>query len=249
MIRYILVDDNQSVLNSVKAKIDALPKDYGLQHIKSYNSSKKAYEEVKETDYDLLIVDFDMPVYNGLELAQKIGSNKKIIFLTSTSNNQKKLINNLGVSGYLSKPFEVEEFQNILKNNIIGKIKPLTTNQLITIHIGSTRDVRFKADQVYYISTSRNINGTRPEKNCVHIYGKQDEILFKNVRISISNLSKELRNYDFKKTSQGTIVNMSHVKDRDNTIISLYNTKETFEVSTKEKTGFIAKLRATLGFN
>ncbi len=248
MIRYILVDDNQRVLSAVKTKIEALPKDYELQHIKSYDSSKKAFEEVNADDYDLLIVDYEMPVYNGIELAQKIGRNKKIIFLTSTTNNEKKIINSLDISGYLSKPFDVKEFEVILKNKLIGKIKTALNTNLITLHIGSNRDVRFKTDQVYYISTSRNIHKEQPDKNCVHIYGKQDEVLFKNVRKSISELSKELNSFNFKKTSQSTIVNMSHFKDRDNAIISLHATKETFEVTTKEKLGFVAKLRAKLKF-
>lgn len=244
MIRYVIVDDDQSVLNSVKAKIEKLPKDYGLQHVKSYNSSKKAFEEVNLANYDLLIVDYEMPVYNGIELAKKIASHKKIIFLTSTSNNEQKAINNLDVSGFLSKPFDIEDFLFIIKNKIIGKVKSLVNNQLITLHIGSNKDVRFRVDQVYYISTNKNINKERPDKNCVHIYGEQDEIIFKNVRITIGEISKELMNYDFKKLGQSTIVNMSHFKERDNNHIRLYNTKESFEVSSKEKKGFLAKLRA-----
>lgn len=248
MIRYILVDDMPKILESVKAKIDTLPKEYDLQHVKSYDSSKKAYEEINEEDYDLLIVDLEMPVFNGIELAEKIATNKKIIFLTGSENNERKVINKLTISGYLSKPFEIEEFEKILKNKVIGKINTNNNSELITLHIGSNRDVRFKPEQAYYISTSKNINGEQPDKNCVHIYGKHDKILSKNVRKSINELYKELDIYNFKKTNQSTIINMSHVNERDNTIISLFDSKETFEVTAKEKLGFVAKLRAKLRF-
>lgn len=250
MIRYILIDDEPKILERVKAKIDTISKEYQLQHIKSYSSSVKAFEEINIDDYDLLIIDFEMPVYNGLELAEKIATNKKIIFLTSTTNNEKKIINSLDISGYLSKPFELDEFQKILKNKIYKKIKNDPTsnsNKPITLHIGKNRDVIFKPDQAFYISTSKNINGELPDKNCVHIYGKNDKIIAKNVRKSINELSKDLADYNFKRTNQSTIINMSHLKERDNTNISLFQCNETFEVSAKEKTSLVEKIRKKLG--
>ncbi|RXJ51502.1 LytR/AlgR family response regulator transcription factor [Gelidibacter gilvus] len=249
MIRYILVDDNQSVLHSVKTKIDALPKDYDLQHIKSYDSSKKAFEEVNESDYDLLIVDYEMPVYNGLELAQKIGRNKKIIFLTSTIDNEKRIINTLDISGYLSKPFDLEEFKDIIKHKIIGKINPTKASlkpHIITLNISANKDVRFPTNQVYYISKSLTKNGEQPIKNYVHIYGKNDVVLYRNVRMTINDLYKILADYNFEKIDQSNIINMDYLKERDNMHIRLQDCQETFEVTTKQKPGLVAKLRAKL---
>lgn len=246
MIRYILVDDEPKIIERVKAKIDTIAKSFNLVHIKSFDSSLKAFEEINESDYDLLIVDFEMPIFNGVELAKKKAINKKIIFLTST-NNEKLVINNLDISGYLSKPFEIEEFQHILKNKVIGKIKPLpisNSNSTITLHIGTNRDIRFQLDQAYYISTSRNFKGNQPDKNCVHIYGENDEVLIDNVRKSINELHSELKIYGFEKINQSTIINMLHIKERDNTNISLFHCKETFEVTAKEKLSFVDRLRA-----
>ena len=252
MIRYILVDDDPRTLEKVKIKINTVANDYELQHIASFNSSKKAFEEVNEDDYDLLIVDFDMPVYNGIELAKKIALDKKIIFLTSTTDNEKLVINNLDISGYLSKPFEIDEFQKVLKNKVIGKIKPASitnTNSTVTLPIGTNRDVRFQPNQVYYISIARNsTNEIKPDKNCVHIYGENDEILFQNVRKSINELNETLKKYNFKKINQSTLINMLHIKERDNINISLFQCKETFQVAAKEKISFVSKLRAKLGF-
>ncbi|WP_410523953.1 LytTR family transcriptional regulator DNA-binding domain-containing protein [Psychroserpens sp. Hel_I_66] len=91
------------------------------------------------------------------------------------------------------------------------------------------------------------MNGEQPDKNHVYIYGRNDKILFKNVYITItklSKLSKLLSTDNFEKINQSTIINLSHLKERDNTIISLYDSKETFEVTAKEKIGFVGKLRA-----
>lgn len=249
MIRYILVDDDPSTLEFVKRKIDTIAEEFNLLYINSYSSPTKAVEEVYNEDYDLLIVDFDMPVLNGIELSQKIGINKKIIFLTSTINNGPKMMNALEVSGYLTKPFDIEEFKDIVKHKIIGKIKITTcvaSNNLITVQVGSNKDVRFAPEKTYYISTSRNFKGDQPVSNCVHFYGKNDEVLFRNVRKNISALYDELKDNNFEKINQSTLINMSHIRERDNTIISLFDSKETFEITSKEKLSFIAKLRAKL---
>ncbi|MBO3098282.1 LytR/AlgR family response regulator transcription factor [Gelidibacter pelagius] len=252
MIRYILVDDNPSVLHSVKTKIEALPKDYDLQHIKSYDSSKKAFEEVNESNYDLLIVDYEMPVYNGLELARKIGKNKKIIFLTSTTDNEKKVINTLDISGYLSKPFDIEEFKYIIKHKIIGKInssKAYLKPHTITLNIGANKDVRFLTNQVYYISKSLTDNGEQPIKNHVHLYGKNDVVLYANLRITIKDLYEKLADYNFEKIDQSNIINMDYLKERDNMHIRLQDCRESFVVTSKHKPGIVAKLRAILTQN
>lgn len=246
MIRYILVDDEPKTTERVKLKIDTLAKDYNLHYVKSYNSSIKAFNEIHEDEYDILIVDFDMPGFNGIELAQKVATGKKVIFLTSTTNNEKLVINSLDIAGYLSKPFETAAFELILKNKIVGKIstvKQLNKNNLITLHVGSNTDIRFKPEQVYYIGTSKNINGELPDKNCVHIYGKNDQVIYRNVRKTINELSITLNSYNFKKTSKSTIVNMSHLKVRDNNDISLFDCQETFKIMAKEKNRFVALIR------
>jgi DNA-binding LytR/AlgR family response regulator len=245
MIRYILVDDNPKTLISVKKKIDEIADIYNLKHIDSFDNPIAVFEEINEIDYDLLIVDFEMPNCNGIELALKIAKNKKIIFLTSTTNNEKEIINKLDISGYLSKPFEIDEFKEILINKILGQIYPrnnFETNNSITINVGSNRDVIFNPDTVYYISTAK-FNNQLPSKNCVNIYGKNDELLHKNVRISIKELYEKLVKFKFERMSKSTLINLKHLKERDNMHVCLINTKQTFEVTNTQKPNLINAIR------
>ena len=246
MIRYILVDDEPKVLKRVQAKIDTLPKEYELEHLNSFDSSKKALEEVNADTYDLLIVDFEMPVYNGIELAQKIAANKKIIFLTSTTDNEQKVINRLDISGFLSKPFDIEEFEAILKNKIIGKVKAKTRFKkldLVTIAVGATQDIGFCPDDTYYITSSRNEKGKQANKNYVHFFGAHDEVLTPNVRITIKELSKKLKHYDFERVNQSTLVNLTKFDKRISKKLYLKDCNETFDIGENEKTDIIMKLR------
>jgi len=219
MIKYILVDDEPKILKKVKEKIDSLSSDYELKHVASYHSSKKAFEEVKKEDYDLLIVDFEMPVYNGMELAKKIASGKKVIFLTSTIDNERKVINTLDISGYLSKPFEVEEFEAILKNKIIGKIEPTISYQkgdLVTLSISTNKDIGIYPEEVFFISTAL--------------------------------IADKLSVFNFEKINQSTIVNGNYVIERDNRNLKLRNCKEPFEISIKEKFRYLNRIKNVFRF-
>lgn len=241
MIRYILVDDEPKILESVKTKIDLIAESFNLVHVKSFDSSLKAFEELNEADYDLLIVDFEMPVYNGIELAKKIAISKKIIFLTST-NNEKLVINNLDISGYLSKPFEIEEFQQILKNKVLGKINNETSfkkGDRLTIAVGVTQDIGFYPDSTFYIRTST-------DKNYVDFYGEKDKVNVTKVRVTIGVLSAKLKPYGFEKINQSTIVNLSKINKRYNKELNLINCEEEFVIGNNEKLGFISRIRSLL---
>ncbi|RXP54541.1 DNA-binding response regulator [Lutibacter sp. HS1-25] len=250
MIRYILVDDAPETLKKVKAKIDTIAKDFDLEHIASYDSSKKAFENINKEDYDLLIVDFEMPVYNGIELAKKVATNKKVIFLTSTIANEKKVINSLDISGYLSKPFEVEEFKTILKNKVIGNIITNTSfnkSELLTFAEGVTQDVGIRPYKTYYITSSRNYKGEQSKTNYVHFFGENDEVIVPNVRISINELSEKLKPYGFEKINQSTIVNFSKIHKRNNNELTLIDCEEKFTIGDREKPGIITKIRSIFG--
>lgn len=250
MIRYILVDDDPKILNWVKTKIDTISMDFGLEHIQSYSSSKKAFEEVHPDDYDLLLVDFDMPVYNGIELAQKIGINKKIVFLTSTTNNGPKMMNALDVSGYMSKPFDIDEFKAILKNKVISGIESkniLKKGERLSLAIGVSQDIGFYPDKIFYITSSINIKGKKANKNCVHFFKENDEVIIPNIRISINELSKKLEPYAFEKINQSTIVNLSKINKRYNKDLTLIDCEEEFTIGEYEKKGIISKIRTLFG--
>lgn len=238
------------ILESVKSKIDTIAKYYDLKYVASYDNSRIAFEEINADHYDLLIVDFTMPGFNGLQLAQKIANGKKIIFLTGESNKEKQVINNLDISGYLSKPFEIEEFETILKNKIIGKINRNNTfkkGERLTIAIGVNQDIGFYPDKTCYISTSRNIKKYQSNKNCVHFFGEQDDVIVTNVRISINELSKKLEPFGFEKINQSTIVNLSKINKRNNKELTLLGSEEEFTIGDNEKKGIVSRIRTLFG--
>ena len=123
--RVLVVDDvdiNQFVLKETLSY-------YGLE-IDLASNGEEAVEKVKANNYDLVIMDYIMPVMNGLEAVKEIrkfadnvsisGKNKfkelPIIAMTAdTAGGIKELLVSGGYSDYISKPVDLQELIGTLR--------------------------------------------------------------------------------------------------------------------------------------
>lgn len=69
----------------------------------------EAYTKIQQNVYDLILLDYMMPVYTGLEVIQKIradGIETKVVMLSAKSqlSEQEKILN-AGANAFISKPF------------------------------------------------------------------------------------------------------------------------------------------------
>jgi two-component system, OmpR family, manganese sensing response regulator len=73
----------------------------------------KGLQMALQKDYDLLILDWMLPHYSGLEICQKIRANQKttpVLFLTAKDTVDDRVIGlDAGADDYLVKPFELKE--------------------------------------------------------------------------------------------------------------------------------------------
>jgi len=83
-----------------------------------------AVEKHNETDYDIILMDIQMPVMNGIIASQKIRATSSVPILALTANASKpeedKCLS-VGINDYLSKPFKPEE----LYNRIMAILSPI----------------------------------------------------------------------------------------------------------------------------
>jgi CheY-like chemotaxis protein len=114
----LLVEDN-----AINQKIIILSLKNHVKNIDIANNGKDALDKFGITKYDLILMDIQMPVING------IAATKKIRELEATTNTQTPIIaitaNALsgdkeaclaaGMNDYISKPFQVEVLVNKMK--------------------------------------------------------------------------------------------------------------------------------------
>lgn len=86
MKKILIIDDHELMCYSIKHILDST----GKYTIDISNESAKAIEMLAANNYDLLMIDIQMPELNGIELAKKVlkgNVNQKILFITGLDYN------------------------------------------------------------------------------------------------------------------------------------------------------------------
>ncbi|MCB9186814.1 MAG: response regulator transcription factor [Flavobacteriales bacterium] len=121
-IRLILVDDHQIVLDGLKALLDDLD---GFDCVATAANGQKALELLNVFDVDVVLMDLDMPVLNGVEATRRIKKeypNIKVISLTQHS--ERAMVQQLlecGSDGYLLKNIAQDDLAASIKKVVGGE--------------------------------------------------------------------------------------------------------------------------------
>jgi excisionase family DNA binding protein len=105
--RILIVDDEQAVRDLVATYLSTA--DYDVETVED---GPTALERLQASEYDLLITDLKMPGMDGLSVIRETrrhNADIPIIIITAFSTEASAIeAINLGVSGYLTKPFRME---------------------------------------------------------------------------------------------------------------------------------------------
>ncbi len=120
--RVIIVDDSRAVIATAELALDEMIGS-GTIEFKSYLNPAELLGALQagSENFDLLISDVNMPEMNGLDLARAIKSDeryktKPIIILTTESSEAMKMAGKeIGVTGWMVKPFSDEKMVKSLK--------------------------------------------------------------------------------------------------------------------------------------
>ena len=121
--RILVVDDEPNLAFLLAENLVDLGPDY---EIEVCNSSADALSLNKAKPFDLVITDLMMPDINGLALTKYLFQQQpgiKLILITAYGNEDIAMkAQNLGVSSYITKPFEMEDMleavQSVLDTSI-----------------------------------------------------------------------------------------------------------------------------------
>lgn len=113
-LNILVVDDNE--INSLL--ISEILKDLNINFELAQNG-QIAIDKCKEEEFDIILMDINMPILNGIEATYILKNEYKlktpIIALTANSlEGDKEKFINYGMDDYLSKPFNVDKFIDIL---------------------------------------------------------------------------------------------------------------------------------------
>lgn len=120
--RVLIVDDSRAVVATAELALDPLIST-GVIEFKAYLNPIELMGALHNgsESFDLLISDVNMPEMNGLDLARSIKADdrykmKPIIVLTTESSEQMKMAGKeIGITGWMVKPFNDEKLVKSVK--------------------------------------------------------------------------------------------------------------------------------------
>ena len=121
-IRILLVDDHQIVREGIEALLSEAE---GLDCVATADNGQKALDLLKVFDIDVILMDIDMPVMNGMEATKAVKRDypkTKVISLTQHS--EKGMVKQLldcGTDGYLLKNIDQDELAVAIRKVFNGQ--------------------------------------------------------------------------------------------------------------------------------
>ncbi len=103
----LLVEDDIALAKSLREAL--LIKGYSVYNVDSY---RQAWQAINEKQFQLIILDIQLPDGNGIQLCKEIRSQSQVPILFLTANdNENMLVDGLNSGGddYMTKPFKIKE--------------------------------------------------------------------------------------------------------------------------------------------
>jgi two-component system chemotaxis response regulator CheY len=124
--RKLIVDD--SMILRMAAKKACVLAGVKPENIAEAGDGKQALAVLEKAQFDAVLLDLNMPVMDGEQFALAWSLQPKWretrIFVVSTDSNKERRdrLRTMGVSGFLSKPFEPETLARLIKSDAMEKV-------------------------------------------------------------------------------------------------------------------------------
>lgn len=120
-LNILIIDDDVIELMKFKRVLQTLKLDHNVSEC---NNGLEALEYLKSAIPDIIILDLNMPIMNGISFLEKLKENKHIkyvpVVILTTSRNNKDLLEcyKIGVAGYLLKPLRYDDYVEVIKKTL-----------------------------------------------------------------------------------------------------------------------------------
>ncbi len=234
-IKCLLLDDELPGLTYLKMICEQIS---GVEVVRAFNNPVKFISESKQLNFDLAIIDIEMPQLNGLQVAQLLAG-KPVIFTTAYKEYAAEAFD-LNAVDYIRKPIQKERLEKAIQK-AIEKINPARAGkQFIQLNTSQGKSLVF-FDQLIFVTTS-----PADKRDKIAFMENGEELLLKN--ISFSQLLATLPLQAFCRVNKKEIIAIKTVASftHDEIITSVVKDGKPlrFALSESYKEGFLKNIAA-----
>jgi DNA-binding LytR/AlgR family response regulator len=147
-LKCLLLDDELPSLTYLKMLCEQIPE---LEIVRAFNNAVLFLKEVPHLEFDLCILDIEMPDFNGLQIASTL-KGKPVIFTTGYSQYAAEAFD-LDAIDYVRKPIKPERLQLAVQKAVLRTDKGSAPKNFIQLNTDKGKTLIIP-DQIGYISTS-----------------------------------------------------------------------------------------------
>lgn len=159
MQKLLLVEDDTTLAMSIEYSLKK--EGYLVDSAHNYSKAMEFIDSIDSKEYDLIILDIELPDGNGFELCKHIRktSNSPVIFLTA-KDEEVNVVMGLDIGGddYITKPFRLKELLSRIKAVIRRTSQRSQENILLSndIKVNLLESKVYKKDQQIYLTPSEH---------------------------------------------------------------------------------------------
>ena len=228
MIRIAVVEDEDKWANIIEECLDKLSKQDKIDIAITRFCDGYDLVENFACNFDIILMDIEMPLMNGMEAAEKIrnvDSEVTIIFITNMA---QYAIRGYKVNAldYILKPISYIPFSETIKKAV--RIYDKDKGGFIVIsHKGGTEKIM--TDNIYYIESQGHRLTFHTSKGT-----------YETTTYSMKEIEQILSSYSFKRCNSGCLVNLKYVTGYNGNELKILNTA--VSISRGKKNDFLAAL-------
>lgn len=168
-LRCLLLDDELPGLAYLRTLCGQIPY---VEVVKAYNNPEKFLAERDTLEFDLCILDIEMPGYNGLEIASRL-QGKSVIFITAYKEYAAEAFD-LEAIDYIRKPIQKERFEKAISKAYQLLKERSTERKFVSLNTSKGKALIY-FDQILYITTADT------DKRDKQIVLEQENLVLKNI--------------------------------------------------------------------
>lgn len=234
MLHIAIVDDEAGIRRQLQDFLEQYKAEHGIDFQLSLFGSGQELLQSGPGEFDIILLDIEMPGLNGMETAERVREKDPDVVLIFVTNMAQYAINGyeVGALDFILKPVTYYTF-SVRFARALERLKKRESGQVLLNLPDSVRKLNTK--QIYYIEVQNRM---------LHYHTDQGVFV---LRGTMQAVEQQLQAYNFVRCNHWYLVNLLHVTEirRDSVVAG----GDELEISRRNRTAFLTALTSYVGGN
>lgn len=218
MLTALIVDDESKSRKSLRQKLEEYCT--GIEVIGEAINGQEGFSKITETAPDIVFLDIEMPVMNGLQLAEMLNHYTGAIIFTTAYNEYAINAFKYSAFDYLLKPVDIRELQDTLKrlNTKVAQNKKtdstekqlLLLQQYLSGQKAQMKKIAVNTQEAVHLIELNDIIRLEASSNYTNLYFADGKHLLASK--TLGEFEQMLPDNNFFRVHHSSIINLKHVK-------------------------------------